>query len=1008
MLYRVRFKVGIISAILFIILSLMLANVASIWIVSSRTAKANAKQLFEKASRSAQERLDHLIGGTMVLASLGTTQAGMSTITGDGLDAPPLSFLFAALEANPSLYSLYYGFDDGTFLQVISARRDARILTPRKAPEATYWIVRTITNHAPAGTADRQGATPPSRIQTWTYLNRARQLIGTKSEPNPSYDPRKRPWYESSIAEDEAQLSAPYIYNSLKQPGITASKRLDNRHAVFGVDLTLTDLSQFVSKIAISEHGGLILIDETDRIISMSARLGRYEPLAQMRNVESTAVQAVLRLRREGATDGNQSVALNGISFLARYTDWQDGGRRIGIATVAPLDDFTAQFRDMQGRIVLLAIIGLMVFVPGALIFSTRMSRRVSDLAADARRVRNFDFSGALLRPSRIVEFFELGESFSLMKSDLSSRTKALEVAEDKLSRLVSLGIAMSAEQNSDKLMEMVLLGAKELTNADGGTLYIIGDDNKLDFQLIHNDTLGIALGGTSGNALNIPSVPLFDETGEPNHHNVVSFCVHEARTVTIPDAYDSSEFDFSGTRAFDERNGYRSRSFITVPLKPRGGDIIGALQLINAREPGANTPVPFSAEIQSFVEALSAQAATALYNRNLLDAQERLMDAMIQLLAGAIDAKSPYTGGHCERVPELAIMLAEEASRNDDRVFAEFRFETEEEWREFRIGAWLHDCGKVITPEYVVDKATKLETIYNRIHEIRTRFEVLLRDAEIDRLNMLSSGADDREAQSAFDQRKNQLIEDFTFVANCNAGGEFMKKEKFERLKEIAENTWLRHFDDRLGLSGDELNRHDEDAPVLPVTEKLLDDKSSHIVPRQGGGHKMYEDLGFKGSIPKHLYNYGELTNLSIDRGTLTEEERFKIKEHIMQTIAMLERLPFPKHLQRVPEYAGTHHEALNGSGYPRKLTKSELSIPARIMAIADIFEALTASDRPYKKAKTLSESVRILSFFKKDGHIDPDLFDLFLTTGVYQRYAERFLSPNQIDEVDIKPYLG
>ncbi|MBL4721688.1 MAG: HD domain-containing protein, partial [Alphaproteobacteria bacterium] len=357
---------------------------------------------------------------------------------------------------------------------------------------------------------------------------------------------------------------------------------------------------------------------------------------------------------------------------------------------------------------------------------------------------------------------------------------------------------------------------------------------------------------------------------------------------------------------------------------------------------------------------------------------------------------------------PQLAMMLAEEASQSEVGVFSEFRFETEEEWREFHIGAWLHDCGKVITPEYVVDKATKLETIYNRIHEIRTRFEILLRDADIERLTKTLSGVDADAAQKAFEARKEALIEDFSFVASSNLGAEFMHAEDIGRLKQIAKNTWLRNFDDRLGLAHDELGRYSTEAAPLPVRENLLDDKPHHILERQGGIHQMYEEFGFLLNIPEHLHNFGELTNLSIQRGTLSEEERFIVNQHIMQTIAMLERLPFPKHLQRVPEYAGTHHEALNGKGYPRKLKKEDLSVPARIMAIADIFEALTASDRPYKKPKTLSESVRILSFFKKDGHIDPDLFDLFLTSGAYKRYADEFLDPSQIDEVDIGSYLN
>jgi len=251
-------------------------------------------------------------------------------------------------------------------------------------------------------------------------------------------------------------------------------------------------------------------------------------------------------------------------------------------------------------------------------------------------------------------------------------------------------------------------------------------------------------------------------------------------------------------------------------------------------------------------------------------------------------------------------------------------------------------------------------------------------------------------------------LRSDFEFLANMNIGGEFMGEEQQQRVREIGRQQWQRNFNNRIGLSKEEDKRHgDQEVVTLPVTEHLLDDKPEHIIKRENFDHEMYEREGFKLEVPEHLYNNGELHNLCIERGTLTPEERYKINEHIIVSIKMLERIPFPDNLSNIPEYAGTHHETLIGTGYPRKLTKSELSIPARIMAIADIFEALTASDRPYKKAKTLSASIKIMSFMVKDQHIDADLFELFLTSGVYKVYAEKYLKPEQIDGVDINSYL-
>jgi hypothetical protein len=308
------------------------------------------------------------------------------------------------------------------------------------------------------------------------------------------------------------------------------------------------------------------------------------------------------------------------------------------------------------------------------------------------------------------------------------------------------------------------------------------------------------------------------------------------------------------------------------------------------------------------------------------------------------------------------------------------------------------------------VDKATKLETIYNRIHEVRTRFEVLLRDAEIERLKAVAAGADADQANQRYALRQTELLDDFAFIAEANLGGEFLAPERIERIRRIGAQTWWRHFDDRQGVSQEELRRTaDQPVVVLPVEETLLADKAQHVVRRaQQAAIDPAGYHGFKITVPENLYNFGELYNLSIQRGTLSEEERFKINEHIIQTIMMLSSMPFPKTMRRVPEYAGTHHETLVGTGYPKRLGAQELSVPSRIMAIADIFEALTASDRPYKKAKTLSESIKILAHFKRDQHIDAELFDLFLTSGTYLRYAQRYLKPEQIDDVDVSAFVG
>ena len=579
--------------------------------------------------------------------------------------------------------------------------------------------------------------------------------------------------------------------------------------------------------------------------------------------------------------------------------------------------------------------------------------------------------------------------------------------------RLIDIGIALSAEKNPQRLMETILLEAKDIADADAGTLYIRTKDDQLKFVILRTDSLNLAQGGTTGAAITLLPVQMYgvDEQGvrEPNYKNIVSRVALTGESINIADAYDANEFDFSGTRKIDAGTGYRSQSFLTIPLKNRLGYVIGVLQLINAKD-AVNATVPFSPSIVPLIEALASQAAVALENQNLIEAQKHLLDSFIELMASAVDAKSPYTGGHCQRVPELTEMLTQAACDSNLPAFADFSL-TEDEWYELHIAAWLHDCGKVTTPEYVVDKATKLETITDRLHEVRMRFEVIKREAVIDCQQQLLAGATNGdELKQDLAERLQQLDDDFAFVAECNLGGEFMAADRLSRLQQIAELEWTRTLSDRIGIAQEELKRkRRQDEQPLPVREKLLADRVDHIVAHDTVVHSAdpANIYGFQVEVPEHKYNLGELYNLSVVRGTLTTEERFKINDHIVQTIVMLENLPFPQHLERVPEIAGGHHEKMDGTGYPKKLNGHEMSVPARIMAIADVFEALTAADRPYKQPKKLSESIKIMSFMVQDQHLDGELFRLFLESGVYKDYANKFLLPEQLDEIDPAHYL-
>lgn len=566
--------------------------------------------------------------------------------------------------------------------------------------------------------------------------------------------------------------------------------------------------------------------------------------------------------------------------------------------------------------------------------------------------------------------------------------TKRRKADANYLAELVDLGIALSAEQGREGLNQKILMAARNFTNADGGSLYLVNrEESELQFRILMNDTLNTFFVSGREAEKPFPPLPLYDDEGRPNHTNIATYVALSGKSINIEDAYATDGFDFSGTRAFDAKTGYRSKSFLTVPLKNTRGVVIGVLQLINAHDHDGNV-IAFDAEIEPIINALASQAAVAIENRRLLVAQRDLMESFVRVLGHAIDAKSPHTADHCSRVPVIARMLAQAAVDDKQGPFSNF-YLTDMEWYELDLAAWLHDCGKIVTPDHVMEKATKLETIHNRIHEVRTRFEVLRRDAEIDMLKRQLASEDAAECEADFNKKVAELEAQFALVADANIGDAEIDTDAIYALHDIAEIKWTRHFDRTLGLSWSENERlTDADLVTLrePGEETLLMDREDHIY------------LGF---------NRGELYNLSVPTGTLTSEERQVINDHVVITQDMLAQLPYPRELQRIPAIAGNHHEKMDGSGYPHGLTGEDMGILEKVMVIADIFEALTAVDRPYKRPKLLSECIAILADMRDKGQIDNDLFELFLATGTYRDYGRKYLRPEQCDEVDIKQFL-
>ena len=555
-------------------------------------------------------------------------------------------------------------------------------------------------------------------------------------------------------------------------------------------------------------------------------------------------------------------------------------------------------------------------------------------------------------------EFEELGRSFNEMAASLENY---LEI----MMTLNSIGIALSAEKSNNRLLELILTGAKHITNADGCALYTLTGDRQLRLSLIDIDSINLVR-----DRADEAVIPLYDEEGKPNTRDVIAFSALKDSTVNIPDMYHSNDFAFSCNRHLDRKIAYRSCSLLNVPVKTHENEVMGVLQLINAQDRLSGEVIPFSVEDQRLLEALASQAAVALSKNKLIEDFKELFDSLVELIATAIDKKSPYTGDHCRRVPELTMMLAEAVSNKKEGIFKDFKMSEEEQY-ELKVAALLHDCGKVTTPVHIVDKATRLETIFDRIHLIDARFEVLKRDAQIAFLQkQIAVCSTERRIESSLSEevieqtreRKEvakyleQIDRDRDFVRTCNRGETFIDENLKERIRDIAlKYKWI--------------NADRKEEPVIS------------------------ED---------------ELYVLTSSEGTLTPAEREVINQHVETTIKMLETLHYPKFLRNVPLFAQAHHERMDGKGYPKGLTREEIPVQGRILAIADIFEALTAKDRPYKKGKTLMEALRILGFMKLEGQIDPDLFDVFINEKVCLRYAEKYLSHAQIDEIVLSEIPG
>jgi len=858
-----------------------------------------------------------------------------------------LPMLVENLRANRTLSAVYIGYPNGEFL-LVRALRAADVRKALQAPDAATYLVQSLT----------QGD-DGKLIGEWRYYDAQLRLLRSQERPDYQYDPRQRPWYNESRNSSKTVLTQPYVFFTTREIGLTLAHRSVDGAAVIGMDASVNDLGGEMGDLRQTAHTELAVVDGKGTVIAypdLSKLLVHQGDELRLATLSELNVPSLSALNVATVPAGNpQSYRVGGEDWYGIWVPLSNfASNEVRVLIAIPAVELLAGARQLLFNQAIWSGALLLVLLLLGWYIGRRIARPLTALADQVGALAAFDFARPVGVESKIAEVRDLSSVMGSM-----SRT---------IHNFQAITLTLSRETRLESMLEGVLSRLVEATAVMGGAVYLL-EDEECRLRL-----------ACTVNGEQYPQSMLIE-------------------------GFDETQLAERVDQALANRGQY-----LEVSLRNRSDELLGILVLQLAEE-GARSVQPRK-PFKRFVEELSGAAAVAIETRQLIEAQQRLLDAIIKLLADAIDAKSPYTGGHCERVPQLADLLLQKVIDSHDGEYAGFSMSDAERY-EFQIAAWLHDCGKITSPEYVVDKATKLETLYNRLHEVRTRFEVIWRDIELDYWRGIAEGSDIGLLAARRDAMHEALRADYAFVAQANVGGEFMKDEDIERLKQIGERRWLRYFDDRLGISHDEAERlQGRPERPLPAEEFLLADKPEHRVMWGERKPPVVKDdprniWGFDMRLPPYASNYGELYNLGIRRGTLNEEERFKINEHIVQTLMMLTTLPLPRNLRRVPTIAANHHEKMDGTGYPRKLSREQMSIPERVMAIADIFEALTAADRPYKAPKTLSESLKILAFMARDQHIDADLFRLFISQGVYREYGERFLNPEQMDAVDVRALL-
>ena len=800
------------------------------------------------------------------------------------------------------------------------------------------------------------------------------RLITSQVLTDLQYPPKKETWFKQSVKE-KILLSKPRYLSGLQQFGLSIHQKAAN-NVVVSADILMQNISHVLKSTSIHPSSLRVLYDEENIIYAsnsshLSLMKDKENSVIKLDDLfNSEIVRAIKKLHLDQDIQRYQHKGENWYGKI--FSVPINSERSLNLLIAVKASELLSSAQLIRQQTILWSLGILFLAIPCVYLISQRISRPIRQATKQASLISKFDFSFINQTPTQILEISDLKKSISDMKSAIEN--------------YFNLTNSILEEYEIDELIQIIGRGTANATQAAGAYLYLINDDGTyIEPQFAWRAN------GQDEDISELKRYSLDDKKiAKVLEYIMVKKKPFEGLSIQ---KLDISEQKKLGLKDEDTWS-------LTFPLFTKGKQTIGAMVLvfnIKNRESIRNDKL-------NYFESLMNFTAIALHGRKMLKNQKGLLESFIQVMASAIDTKSPYTGNHCQKVPELTQWLSKVASDSSAPEFKDFTLNATEK-EELRIASWLHDCGKITTPEYVVDKATKLETIYNRIHEIRTRFEVLKRDAEIKQWRQASNSALPTTHKEKLEQEWQRLDKEFALIARVNLGDEFLSEQDAKQIQTIGQQTWEQTLDSSLGLAWEEQARlNNTDKTQLPTTVTLLQDNQSHLIPNS---ENLTQDERFTLQTPEYKNNIGEAYNLSIQRGTLNNEERFTINDHIIQTIKMLEALPFPKTMKHIPKIAGGHHEKVDGTGYPMGLKAEEMPLTARAMAIADIFEALTSHDRPYKKAKTLSESLKIMNFMVKDQHIDKDLFNLFLTSGLYSKYAKAYLKPEQCDDIDINHYI-